>query len=92
MDIKNTKREKTRIQINADVYDKENAAQFVELEYGLSLNQYLGMKVKELSKSYLNEETISYETQKLIDDAVSDKTDTTTYNSTDDLFKDQGLI
>ncbi|MFZ2353212.1 hypothetical protein [Paucilactobacillus nenjiangensis] len=89
---KNEEELMTRVQFKTNKYDRENAEKLVKSKYGLTLNQYFNMKVVEFSNEYLNdEEVLSDETQKIVNDAVDGKLDGTTYDNVDAFLKDLGL-
>lgn len=84
--------QKVRTQITLDKNDKQNAENYTKAEFGLTLNQYISMTVKQFSKKYLEDEIVNDDLQKEIDSVVKGTaTDLVAIRNADDLFQQLGL-
>lgn len=83
---------KTRLQVTVNKNDKINAEEYTKSNFGLTLNQYLNMQITQMSKHYINEDEVTDEVQKEIDDAVAGKTKGKVYESADALLNDLNLL
>lgn len=84
--------QKVRLHITLDKHEQRNADNYTKEEFGLTLNQYISMTVKQFSKKYLEDERVNDELQTEIDRVVAGTaTDLVTIKSATDFFQQLGL-